>query len=85
MEIVLLWTHNGADVMQRNDISFFPPLLNHSLIIANPTAGDSGIYTCRAAIEDVLVEQSINVSVIAGNTLLYSSVVFCIYIELNKS
>ena len=71
MEVVLLWTHNGADVIQRDDISFSPPPLNHNLMIANPRVGDSGIYTCRVAIEDALVEQNITVNVIAGN-IVYS-------------
>ena len=67
MEVVLLWTHNGADVIQSDDISFSPLLLNHNLMIVNPRVEDSGVYTCRAAIEDILVEQNITVNVIPGN------------------
>jgi len=67
LEIVVLWTHNGTDIMQRNDISFSPPLLNHYLIISNPTLRDSGVFTCRAAIEDTLIEQNISMNIIAGN------------------
>ena len=70
MEIVLLWTHNGAEVMERNDIAFSPPLLNHNLMITNPTVGDSGVYTCRAATKDLLVERNISVTVVAGNIKL---------------
>jgi len=69
MEVVLLWTHNGVDVLQNDEISFSPPLLNHNLMITNPKIGDSGIYTCRAAIEDTLIKQNITVNVTAGNVV----------------
>jgi len=74
MEVVLLWAHNGVDVLQNDEISLSPPLLNHNLMIANPRIRDSGVYTCRAAIEDTLVEQNITVTIIAGN-VVYNCVV----------
>jgi len=67
MEVVLLWFRDGVEVMERNDLIFFPRLVNHNLMISNPTVGDSGNYTCRAAVDDEVVEQSIAVNVIAGN------------------
>ena len=67
-----MWSQNGVNVMKRNDIAFSPKLLNHNLIIANPRVRDSGIYTCRAAINDELIEQNITVDVIAGSLLHYS-------------
>ena len=66
MEAVLLWSHNGTNVIQNSAIVFTPPDLNHNLIIAQSRANDSGVYTCRAAIDDMLVEQTIRVNVITG-------------------
>ena len=54
--------------MQReDDFSFTPSNLNHNLTINYPTTDDSGVYTCRAAIDDEPFEQNITVTVIAGN------------------
>ena len=64
--VILLWAHNGTSGIQRGDISFSPPDRNHSLTIKNPTKSDSGVYTCRVAIDDVLIEESIRVTVKAG-------------------
>ena len=67
-EAVLVWTHNGTNVEQRNDITYSPPILNHSLIIANARIRDSGVYTCQSChAADTLDEQNITVEVIAGS------------------
>jgi len=66
MEVVLQWTHNGEEVMQREDITFTPSILSHSLTIGNTIESDSGKYVCRAALEDMTVDQSITVTVVPG-------------------
>jgi len=66
MEAVLLWSHNGTNVIQNSAIIFTPPDLNHNLIISQSRANDSGNYACRAAIDDVVVEETIRVNVITG-------------------
>jgi len=71
VEVVLMWSLNGVDVMKRNDVIFSPPSLNHNLIITNPRVEDSGVYRCRAAIDDELIEQNITVNVIAGMYIAY--------------
>ena len=73
MEVVLQWTHNGAEVMQREDIMFTPTILNHNLNIRITMESDSGVYVCRAALEedDIPVEQSINVTVVPGIVFIH--------------
>jgi len=63
-----VWTHNGTDVKQRNDITYSPPILNHSLMISNARIGDSGVYICHAV--ETPVKQTITVEVIAGSTVV---------------
>ena len=61
------WTYNETDVMQReDDFSLTPLNLNHNLTIDYPTTDNSGVYTCRAAIDADPFEQNITVTVIAG-------------------
>ena len=65
-ETVLSWTHNGAVVNEDEDTALSPRNLNHYLILDNTDVDDSGLYTCQAIIDDKTVEQSINVTVVAG-------------------
>ena len=67
MEVALMWTHNGTEVMQRRDITFTPSVLNHNLIIGNAMESDSGVYVCSAVQEDITVEESITVNIVPGN------------------
>ncbi|XP_065903440.1 uncharacterized protein [Dysidea avara] len=64
MEVVLLWTHNEANVVIRENIAFIPPVLNHNLIIRNATTNDSGVYTCRVALGDQSITGNITLSVV---------------------
>ena len=68
MEVVVLWTHNGIRVLQKRDVRFSPPNLNHTLTIENASECDSGIYTCFAISDDgsVLAGQTITVYVLLG-------------------
>ena len=65
-ETVLLWSRNGTNVNKDENTSFSPVNLNHNLILHNTDVGDSGQYTCRAILDDEVVEQNINVTVVAG-------------------
>jgi len=58
--------------MQREDIAFSPTILNHNLNIGNTMESDSGVYICRAALEeeDMPVEQTITVTVVPGTCIL---------------
>ena len=76
IETVLLWTHNGTVVNEDEDTTFSPMNLNHNLILHNTDVLDSGQYTCRAALEKEMVNQSINVTVVPG---IYTCMYLCIY------
>ena len=69
IETVLSWTHNGTNVNEDKDTTFSPSNLNHNLILDNTDADDSGQYTCRAVLDDEIVEQNINVTVVPGTYL----------------
>ena len=71
MEVALMWTHNGAEVMQRTDITYTPSTLNHNLIIGNAMESDSGVYVCSAVQEDMTIEDTITVNIVPGNLLQY--------------
>ena len=66
IETVLSWTHNGADVNENENTHFLPLNLNHNLIIDNVDVDDSGQYTCLAVLDNEVIKQTINVSVVAG-------------------
>ena len=66
IETVLSWTHNGTIVNEDEDTTFSPMNLNHNLILDNTDVDDSGQYTCRAELDDEIVEQSITVIVVPG-------------------
>ena len=66
IETVLSWTHNGTNVNEDESTSFLPVNLNHSLTLHNTDVDDSGQYTCRAILDDEVVEQNITVTVVAG-------------------
>jgi len=77
MECVLVWIHNGTDIKQRNDITYSPPMLNHSLKISNARLGDSGVYTCRSChAANTLIEKNITVEVIEGKYISNKQCVF---------
>ena len=68
-EAVLYWLYNnnGTNITgSTGRISLFPPGINHNLTIINPVVSDSGNYSCRSVIEDELVQESINVTIVAG-------------------
>ena len=71
IETVLSWTHNGTNVNEDEDTFFSPVNLNHNLILDNTDVDDSGQYTCRAILDDEVVEQSITVTVVAGTCISY--------------
>ena len=66
IETVLSWRHNGTIVNEDESTSFSPVNLNHNLILDNSDVRDSGQYTCRAVLDDEVVEQSITVTVVPG-------------------
>ena len=66
IETVLSWTHNGTNVNEDKNTSFLPVNLNHILTLDNADIDDSGQYTCRAVLDDEVVEQNITVTVVAG-------------------
>ena len=70
-ETVLSWSHNGTNVNEDENTSFSPVNLNHNLILDNTDVGDSGQYTCRAILDDEVVEQNITVTVVAGTYVIY--------------
>ena len=66
IETVLSWTHNGAVVNEDEDTTFSPMNLDHNLILDNTDVDDSGQYTCRAVLDNEIVEQNISVTVVPG-------------------
>ena len=70
-ETVLSWSHNGTNVNEDENTSFSPVNLNHNLILDNTDVGDSGQYTCRAILDNEVVEQDITVTVVAGTYVIY--------------
>ena len=67
-ETVLSWSHNGTNV-DEDENTFSPVNLNHNLILDNTDVSDSGQYTCRAILDDEVVEQSITVTIVAGTDI----------------
>ena len=65
-EAVLSWSHSMNNLTQRDGIIFFPPSLNHTLSFEKLKASDSGIYTCRVAIDNPVFKENINLTVIPG-------------------
>jgi len=68
MDVVVLWTQNEIQVLQRRDVRFSPSNLNHTLTIRNAKECDSGIYSCFGITGNgsVLAEQSTTVNVLLG-------------------
>jgi len=82
-DAVLYWVYNdnGINITESTArISLSPPGINHNLTIINPITADSGIYYCRAVVEDLLVQQSINVSIVPGIYVVI--IVYNIYYNL---
>lgn len=75
IETILSWTHKGTVINEDKDTMFSPLNLNHNLILDNIDVEDSGQYTCRAVLDDETVEQSINVTVVAGTYV-------CLYVRM---
>ena len=68
-EAVLYWVYNdnGTNITESTGrIRLFPSVINHNLTIMNPVMSDSGIYFCRSVIEEQLVQESINVTIVPG-------------------
>ena len=80
IETVLSWTHNRAVVNEDEDTTFSPMNLNHNLILDNTDVDDSGRYICYVELDDEIVEQSINVTVVAGTVRTYVSI--CTYVHV---
>ena len=68
IDTVLSWIHNGKVVNEDEDTTFSPMNLNHNLILDNTNVDDSGQYTCRAELDEI-VEQSISVTVVPGKSM----------------
>ena len=66
IETVLSWTHDGRELHEDENTTFLPINLNHDLILDNAVVNDSGQYTCRAVLNDEVVEQNITVTVVPG-------------------
>jgi len=64
MGTTLWWTHNGS-VIQRTMSTRLT--LNQNFIITNAGINASGIYTCRDAINNPVLQQNISVAVLPGN------------------
>ena len=77
IETVLSWTRNKRDIVEDEDTSFSPLNLNHDLILHNTDVDDSGQYACRAVLDDEIVEQNINVTVVPGTYLCMHVVIIC--------
>jgi len=77
-EAVLSWMHNNNDIMEQNDISFSPPILNHTLTFEKLKASDSGIYTCRVAIDEPVLERNISLTVIPGMNYAINCICICL-------
>lgn len=68
-EAVLYWVYNdnGINITESiGRIRLFPTGINHNLTIMNPVTNDSGIYFCRSVIEEEVVQESINVTIVPG-------------------
>ena len=68
-DVVLFWVYNdnGTNITESTGrIRLSPTGINHELTIINPIMADSGIYFCRTDVEDLIVEQSINVTIVPG-------------------
>ena len=72
-DVVLFWVYNdnGTNITESTGrIHLSPTGINHELTIINPIMADSGIYFCRTDVEDLIVEQSINVTIVPGTLCL---------------
>ena len=68
-EAVLYWVYNdnGTNITESTGkISLSPRGINHNLTIINPVMSDSGIYSCRSVIEELIVQDRINVTIVEG-------------------
>ena len=68
-DVVLFWVYNdnGTNITgSTGRISLSPAGINHNLTIIDPVMTDSGIYYCRTDVEDLIVEQYINVTIVPG-------------------
>ena len=66
-ETVLWWTHNGS-VIETNSVAMLTPSTSdQNFIITNAEINDSGIYTCRDAMDNPVLQQNITVIVLPGN------------------
>ena len=77
-EAVLSWTHNTSAIMQQSEIIFSPPNLNHILIFEKLKANDSGIYTCRVAIDEPVLERNISITVLPGMNFAINCICICL-------
>jgi len=68
MGTVLWWTHNGTSVIQRSRGRMFT-LPTQNFIIINAGINASGIYTCRDAMDNPVLQKNITVTVLPGNEL----------------
>ena len=69
-DVVLYWVYNdnGTNITKSTGrISLSPAGINHNLTIIDPVMADSGIYYCRTDVEDLIVEQSINITIVPGS------------------
>ena len=72
-EAVLYWVYNdnGTNITEPTGrINLSPRGINHNLTIINPVMSDSGIYFCRSVVEELIVEDTINVTIVEGMRIL---------------
>ena len=62
--ITLQWSYNGSDISSSSHYHFTPPFLNHNLTITNADYTDSGNYVCGFRLNNKVINQSINLTVV---------------------
>jgi len=64
MGTALWWTHNGSVIRRTMSTR---RTLNQNFIITNAGINASGIYTCRDALDNPMLQRNISVTVLPGN------------------
>jgi len=66
-EVVVKWLFNGTEIALNDErYMFSPPGLNNILTIINPSTSESGNYSCRIDVDEMDIESTVIVTVLAG-------------------